>query len=305
MSSRVQVVAALLLLCCACVSSAAPSRSVPSFDPTKTKMGEIQAKGRLIVGIPSDYYPFGFVRAGKARGFTAALGGLVARALGVTARYVPLPADRLLAAVDSGRADLVFPMTPITQTAVAAHPFSDPYYIAHQRLLVPQGSAVQQVTDLGGNRVCSAIDPETEIALDRLEPNVKLLSVQHASECAAPLRSGRVAAATAADVALFALRAKLPGSRLVGDRLTTEGYGAAVNACDGGLAQFVSRVIGTAKTDGDWTRLYERWIRPASGSTYVPDPPALTVIDAWDLFPPQPGAPSPTPVVCPSRGAAS
>jgi polar amino acid transport system substrate-binding protein len=300
MSMKAWVVAVLIVLVPACASGSAASSGVPHFDPTRTKMGEIQARGHIVIGVPSDYFPFGYVKGRRARGFTVGLGGLVAQALGVSARYVAAPASDLLRLVDSNRADLVFPMTPITQTAVAAHPFSDPYYIAHQRLLVPQGSAVQQVTDLGRSKVCSAIDPETQIPLTRLEPRVRLLSVKQASQCARPLRAGRVAAATSSDVALLALRALVRGSSLVGDRLTTEGYGVAVNACDPGLAQFVSRVFGTAKRDGDWTTLYQRWVLPATGSTYLPDPPTMTVIDAWDLFPPKPGAPSPTPAACPS-----
>jgi glutamate transport system substrate-binding protein len=301
MPRRVGLFACLLVVACACVPAASQANKIVHYDPTKTKMGEIQQRGHIVIGIPSDYRPFGFLDgSGRPQGFTTGLGRLIADALGVSVRFVARPADQLYGLVDSDQADLVFPMLPITQTAAAAHPFSDPYYLAHQRLLVPEGSPIQDVGDLDGKTVCSAIDPQTEVKLSGLDPSVSLLSVGHAESCARPLRSGRVAAATGPDVALYGLRYRLPGSAIVGGQMTTEGYGAAVGPCNPGLAQFATRVFAGAKKDGAWTSLYKRWVLPATGTNLVPDPPTLTDIDAWDLFPAPQGAPSPTPATCPS-----
>ena len=228
------------------------------------------------------------------------LGKLIAAALGVNARFVTRPSDQLLSTVDSNQADVVFPMVPITQTAAAANPFSDPYYLAHQRLLVPKGSPIKSVRDLRGATVCSAIDPQTEVPLSRLDGSISLLPVTSATRCVKPLTSGKVAAATGPDVALFGLRAQVPGSELVGGEITTEGYGAAVHPCNPGLAQFVTRVFAGAKGDGEWTTLYKRWVQPATGTNVVPSPPTMTDIDTWDLFPTKPGAPSPKPIACAS-----
>jgi polar amino acid transport system substrate-binding protein len=285
-TARILLLTLLLSLGAACVPSAGRTVKVVNYQPGKTKMGDIQQSGTIIIGVPSDFYPFGYLgRSHKPRGFTVAMGNLVARALGVHARYLVRPAGQLVGLVDSDRADLVFPMIPITQAAVAGHPFTDPYVVAHQRLLVPRGSQIHDVSDLRGKKVCSAIDPQTEIRLDRLNRHVTVVGASAAMKCLPLLRKHRVAAATAPDVALLGLRSRLPGSKLVGDQLTTEGYGAAVNPCAPGLAQFATRVFGTAKNDGEWTTLYTRWVLPASGESSAPEPPDLTVNDAWDLFP--------------------
>jgi polar amino acid transport system substrate-binding protein len=291
----------VLAVAASCVPAGSQTKKVVHYDPTKTKMGEIQARGHIVVGIPSDYPPFGSLSSsGQPQGFTAGLGRLVADALGVKVQYVGRPSDQLLGIVDSDAADLVFPMVPITQDAAASHPFSDPYLLVHQRLLVPRGSGIRGLTDLGGTAVCSAIDPKTEVPLTRLDPSISLRTKRSVAGCAAPLENGRVAAVTGPDVALLGLRSQIPGSELVGGRLTTEGYGAAVSPCAPGLAEFVTRVLAGAKKDGTWTELYKRWVVPASGSSYVPTPPTLSVIDAWDLFPPTPGAPTPAPIACPT-----
>jgi polar amino acid transport system substrate-binding protein len=301
MSKRLGLVLLLLMGASACVPAATQTNKVVHYDPTKTKMGAIQQRGRIVIGIPSDFFPFGYVDpSGNAAGFTAGLGRLVADALGVSVRYVARPSDQLLGIVDAGKADLVFPMIPITQRTAASHPFTDPYYLAHQRLLVPRGSPIRGVADLGGKKVCSAITHDTELPLTRLNPAVSLVPVSEASRCTPLLKSHRVAAATGPDVALVGLRHHLPGSQIVGDELTTEGYGAAASPCAPGLAQFATRVFATAKRNGQWARLYTKWVLPASGASAAPPAPTLTVIDAWDLFPPTGPAPSPTPVACPS-----
>jgi ABC-type amino acid transport substrate-binding protein len=314
MLTKARTLALSILMCvaAACVP-AAPSttQQVVQYDPTKTTMGQIQKRGTLVIGVPDDFYPFGYVGAPpgpgssaktstskKPAGFTVALGKLVANALGVKATYLPLPSAQLLGAVDKNRADLVFPMVPITEAGLSAHPFTDPYFIAHQRLLVPQGSTLRNVRDLNGRSVCSAIDPNTEIPLNRLVPSISLLSVGSALRCLGPLRAKKVVAATAPDAALMGLRALLPASQIVGDQLTTEGYGAAVSACNALFAEFVTRVFSDTKASGQWSALYNRWVGPASGSGPAPIAPSMTVVDASDLFPSTTGKPSHPTVTC-------
>jgi polar amino acid transport system substrate-binding protein len=298
-----------LALAGACVPAEPATNVVVHYDPAKTKMGAIQQRGSIVIGVPSDRYPFGYVGSPSApketpssspKGFTVGLGKLVADALGVKARYIAAPSDKLLGLVDSNQADVVFPMVPITQDAVAAHTFSDPYFVGHQRLLVPGGSAVRQVADLKGESVCSAIDPKTEFQLTHFDPNIVVLPVTSPTECVKPVDEGKVAAATGADVVLMGIKAQVDHSQITGDQLTTEGYGAAVNPCDPGLAEFVSRVFGNAVKEGRWTALYKQWILPASGSNSIPNPPTMTVGDAWDLYPPTSATPSPAPLNCPT-----
>lgn len=316
MSTKARTLLFAILMCvmAACVPAAPTTQQVVQYDPVKTKMGQIQRRGTIVIGIPNDFYPFGYVGGlgqspssqgsspQQPAGFTVALGKLVAAALGVRAEFLPLPSARLLSALDDSKADLVFPMIPITEAAITAHPFTDPYFIAHQRLLVPQRSTVSNVDALHGKAVCSAIDPKTEIPLSRLDPSISLVSVASALRCSAPLRTHRAIAATASDAALVGLRAALPGSRIVGDQLTTEGYGAAVDPCDAGFAQFVTRVFADAKSAGRWTALYKRWVEPASGVESTPTAPTMTVIDASDLFPASGNQP-PAPINCSTPGA--
>ena len=75
MPRRLGLFACILVVASACVPASSQTNKVVHYDPTKTKMGEIQQRGHLIVGVPSDYPPFGFVsRSGQPEGLPWASG---------------------------------------------------------------------------------------------------------------------------------------------------------------------------------------------------------------------------------------
>src|SRR5687767_10747298 len=128
----IAVLASVLFL--GCIPPEPDDDLIVNYDPEETVMGEIQERGELIVGVPQGQEPFGR--------FTAGFGELVAEALGVETRIRPLPPERLLTAPDAGTVDISFPLITITEKLVRRFAFTDPIYIAHQRLLVRKGSDI-------------------------------------------------------------------------------------------------------------------------------------------------------------------
>ena len=251
-------------------------------------MGEIQARGELRIGIASDRRPFGYEDDGgegvgvTTAGLTAELGAYVAEALNVEPAFVPAPNDELLEMVESDDVDVAFPITAITEPLVRHYGFTDPYWIAHQRVLGFDGRFAPE--DLSGERVCSFIDPETEVDLSQIEPTIDIVEADDPAECFALLRTGTPA--TASDAILLGLLQGVgtssSGSPVIGgDDLTTEGYGAAVNIESTGLAEVVNNILQRAKDDGPWQRAVDRWLEGAEPV----EPPELTVEEAAALYP--------------------
>lgn len=271
--------------------------AIPRFE-RDTAMGAIQASGVIKIGVPANAPPLSY-RDGRSKnlqGFTVELGGLVARALGVKAQFIelgartPWSATRIASLLEE-EADLVFPLKPITERAVRQNSFTDPYYVAHQRLLVSSDSPIDDVGDLDGTRVCSYISPATELSLDRLTPGVSLIPVAMPQRCASLLARDKADAATAADLFLIGMRFLLAKSGrgenefvIAGDSLTTEGYGAVVDTDLPGLGRFFNTVLAEAKEDGRWTRAYNRWVAPYTNDPYD-QPPTLSLQEAAALFP--------------------
>jgi ABC-type amino acid transport substrate-binding protein len=173
---------------------------------------------------------------------------------------------------------------PITEDGVRTYSFTDPYYVAHQRLLVDEPSSIDGIDDLGTQGACSAINPTTGVALDAIDPTIHVTPAVPIDDCVALLRAGRVAAVTAPDVALIEVMFETPDVKIVGDDLTTEGYGAVVRTGASQFVDFVNAVWDEAKDEGRWMSFYDRWIAPHTNDP-VEAPPIMTVEEAAALFP--------------------
>lgn len=264
-------------------------------------MGRIQGKGTLFVGVPGDLRPFGFMpkKGGRPQGFLVGVGRDLASALGVRARFITTPARDLVRLLDSGLIDIAFPPLALTEERLREHRISDPYFVGHQRLLVPADSALSGVEHLAKKRVCAFIDGRTGVALDRLNPDVEVVKASSLRRCLRLLRADEVDAVTASDLFLVALLARLSEGRdakrpraggpaanefeIVGDQLTTEGYAGMIAPNIRGFAPFVNSVLKQAEDEGRWEKWRQRWIAPLTEE--VVGPPELSAQQAAALYP--------------------
>jgi ABC-type amino acid transport substrate-binding protein len=315
MFKRTLLVAAVVaLLGSGCVPSRVSNDKKTEYNPL-TVMGQVQAAGKLTIAIPSDRPPFGpgpgvhGLLTTANGGFDVALANEVADALGVKLDIKTAPDAELLSMVqpalvapspgaatpspDPTKVDIAFPLQPITETAVRQkdYAFTDPYFVGHQRLLVPRGSGINEVGDLGGKKVCEALDPETGIDVATLQPSASVTQVSPGQGCVGPLKQKTADAAGASDAVLAGWKLALPGSSIVGDELSTVGYGAVVQGAAGSWKDFVNAQFTEMKTEGRWTTAYSRWLSPALGPPPAL-PPDMTAEEAAALFPndiPAPG----------------
>ncbi|MBA3431275.1 MAG: transporter substrate-binding domain-containing protein [Actinobacteria bacterium] len=266
--------------------------SIEVFDADSV-LGEIQATGRLVVAIDPGAPPISSIdpSSGEPEGLGIELAELVARALGVETSYRRAPSDDLAGIVAAGAADIAFPPTSLTTPRLKSNPYTNPYYVGHQRLLVPRGSPVDSVDDLAGKQVCSFIDPETEISLDGLDPEIDVDPASTLGYCVEALERGDVDAVTSSDLNLMRLAATGPGWRIAGEQLTTEGYGAMVPPGAASFADFVDAVMREARLDGLSAPWYEEWIAPLGEEDSVAEPPELTAEEVAAFFPEESIAP--------------
>jgi ABC-type amino acid transport substrate-binding protein len=276
----------LLLICAvglalaACEPPPIDDDSINRYDPAENLMGEIQRDGLLRVGVLAGLPPW----SSDDAGFTVDLGRMVADELGVDVTYVSAESDELIEMVRNGDVHLAFPMVPITEGLLEDNGLTDPYWVAHQRLLVPAGEPISGVDDLDGAAVCSLATEGVEVDIATLNPDVGEVIEADAAGCLEALQSGEVQAVTGPDILLLALKAQEPDSELVGDQLSTEGYGAVVGQGTGGFNGFVDAVLSEADREGRWADLYAKWVTPVSGDS-PPDFPTMTLEEAAALFP--------------------
>ena len=255
MLPRLLAITCALVLLGACVPPEESNDKIKRYDPEENVMGQIQARGVMRIGIPTDRPPFAIVEPGEEpQGFLVDLGTLAAEALGVEPEFVPAPNEDLLDLVygwsvpptgptvvggapectgETSEADLVFPLVPITEELITTYTFTDPFWVGHTR------SLVANVAEVGRG------------------PDVELLGRAYED----------------------------PRLKVGGEEQSTEGYGAASRCGTTTFGAVMSQVINEADAEGDWTRSYETWLADLFVDPAPDEVPIMTVEDAAALYP--------------------
>jgi ABC-type amino acid transport substrate-binding protein len=253
--------------------------------PAGTTMAELQAAGEVIIGVKFDVPPFGFVnpQTDEVQGFDVDLGNAIAAELGVEARFEEASSDNRIPFLQDGTVDLVLSTMTITTDRDAEIDFSEPYYVAQGRVLVPDDSDITGVDDLGGATVCTVLGSTYEENLTENAPDAELRLVDGYSECLELIQTGSVDAVSTDDVILTGMIIQDDTLKLVGEGYTTEPYGAGVTEGDTEFQEFVSGVIADVKSDGRWEQFYEKWIGQYTGEPG--EVPTMTLEEALELRP--------------------
>ncbi len=107
-------------------------------------MAAIQEKGEVVIGVKFDVPPFGFnnPQSGEVEGFDVEVGKIIADKLGVEPKFVEAISDNRIPFLQDGRVDLILSTMTITTDREHEIDFSNPYFIAHGRILVPGDSDI-------------------------------------------------------------------------------------------------------------------------------------------------------------------
>jgi ABC-type amino acid transport substrate-binding protein len=263
---------------------AAQTQTAPEF-PAGSSMAALQKKGEITIGVKYDVPPFGFKnpQSNDLEGFDVDLGRAIATKLGVKPKFIEAISDNRIPFLEDGTADLILSTMTITGERDQEIDFSEPYYVARGRILVPDDSDITGLADLPGNSVCTALGSTYEETLRKRAKGADLKLVDSYSECLELLQNGAVDAISTDDVILTGMIIQDDKLKLVGKQLTTEPYGAGIKEGDAELKKFVDEVIAEYKEDGRWAAAYQKWI--GQYTKEKSEPPTMTLKEAIDLAP--------------------
>jgi ABC-type amino acid transport substrate-binding protein len=281
----------------------ATSGAEASF-PADSFMAELQEKGKLVVGVKFDVPQFGFKNptTDEVEGFDVDMGARVADALGVEPEYVEAISRNRIPFVQEDKVDIVFSTLTVTEERKQQIDFSDVYYVAEQSFLTKKGEGMT-VETAAGKKVCTAKGSTSESNLPAVQPEVEIVLQDGYAQCVQLLRNDQVDAVSTDDVILLQfLRADPELFEVSEDTFSTEPYGAGIKKGRDEFVTFVNSVIQELKADGVWAQIYDKWIKPVSGSSAEP-PPADVKFAIEGLATPVPAF-TPAPTAAAGTGAA-
>ncbi len=259
---------------------ATPAAEAEQF-PADSTLGKIQAAGEIKIGVKYDVPPFGFKNPenDEIEGFDVDFGKAIAEKLGVEPMFVEAISDNRIPFLQDGRVDLVLSTMTINAERAQEIEFSEPYYIARGRILVPQDSDITGVDDLGGRKVCTALGSTYEETLKEQAPDADLRLVDTYSECLELVQNGAVDAVSTDDVILTGMIIQDDTLKLTeSEPLTTEPYGAGIKKGETEVKEFVDGVLEEYKSDGGWAAAYEKWVGQYTDEQQ--EPPTMTLEEA-------------------------
>ncbi|MFU8872881.1 glutamate ABC transporter substrate-binding protein [Micromonospora sp. SL4-19] len=264
-------------------ASLRPSGALPAPGrmPAGSTMARIAERGRLVVGVDQNNYRFGYRDPGTGElvGFEIDLAHEIARAIfgdpGKVLFRAVKTAEREQA-VQTGAVDIVIRSMTMNCDRWQRVSFSSEYFSAGQAILVTKGSPIKGLKDLAGQKVCAATGSTSIRNIAEKAPQALPVSAADALDCLVMLQQNQVVAVSTDDTILAGFAAQDPGTAVLSERFTEEPYGMAMKKASPDLVRFVNGVLERLRSDGTWTRLYNKWLT-ALGST--PQPPAARYQD--------------------------
>ncbi|MEU2078192.1 glutamate ABC transporter substrate-binding protein [Streptomyces sp. NPDC013489] len=252
----------------------------------------IKQRGKLVVGVDQSSYRWGY-RNPETRaleGFDIDLARAIAKdILGSPDAVIfrAIPTNQRIAALDSGKVDLVVRTMTINCKRIQQVAFSTAYFQAGQQVLAPKLATgiTGYDTSLKGKRVCTAEGSTAYEALeeksfgalfkdegDGTKDDRDLLTVPNQLDCLARLQMGEVDAVVTDNALAAGQAAQDLAVELKGTPFTTEFYGVAAKLGNDDLVRRVNQVL-VGYRQGPWQQAYKNWLeKDLPGITGPPAP---------------------------------
>jgi polar amino acid transport system substrate-binding protein len=132
---------------------------------------EIKARGKLLVGVLTDYPPFGGTDAQQQpAGYDADVAKLMAKSLGVTLELVPVTGPNRIPYLLTNKIDVLIATFGITAERAKQVLFSNPYSALTIYVLAPKNLNIKTPDDLKGVSISVARASTQDTAISAIAP---------------------------------------------------------------------------------------------------------------------------------------
>lgn len=230
-------------------------------------LDKIVQRGKLVVGVKFDTKPFGYMNDKKQLvGFDIDLAKYIAKSILGDENMVEFkqvtPSNRIMA-LNSGQVDMIIATMTITPQREQIIDFSQPYYMAGQAILVPQGSSITSISDLNGKKVIVIFGTTAESNLRLRAPEANIIGFKTYTSGYQALKKGMADAIISDDTILLGIAMSDKSVKLLPGRYTREPYAVGFRKSDASsrLKKKVDFVISEIKDNGKLNLLKNNWMK--------------------------------------------
>ena len=237
-------------------------------------LDDVKARGELIVGVKTDYPPFGYVDAsGKNIGFDVDLAHAFAKALfGNSDKvvFVSVTSGNRIPFLLSRKIDIIVASVTMTPERAQVVDFSKPYFYSGSLLLVRANSHITGLDDLAGKSVAIIQGSASDDFIAQLAPKASRIKYANASDAVLALKIGRVDAYTHDDTIILTVAKENPDLKVVGKAFNPLPFGIAVRKDDPQFSAWVNQQLDTMHSDGTFDALWQSYFGALAANLIKP-----------------------------------
>ena len=216
----------------------------------------------LKVGTNPNFAPFDFMDSdGKMAGFDIDLIHAIGKKIGREIQMENIAFDGLIPAIQAGNIDMTIAGMTITEARKKSVLFSDPYYQSGLIVAVKMdNSQIQSIHDLTGKKIAAQIGTTGAMSARKVE-GATVREFNASPETFMELKNNGVDAVVN-DLPVVQYFIKTNGAKdfkMVGEVLSAESYGIAMNLKNTELAAEVNKALAELKKSGEYDKIYEKW----------------------------------------------
>ncbi|TMV50099.1 glutamate ABC transporter substrate-binding protein [Paenibacillus mesophilus] len=259
-------VMAVSLVACAGGTKSSGQDPKQGAQPAASSVEKIKARGKLVAGVKYDLNLFGLKdpSSGKVEGFDIDLAKVVAKKIFGDENKIELKevtSKTRIPMLKNGEIDMIVATMTITEDRKKEIDFSDVYFMAGQSLLVKKDSNINGLSDLTkGTKVVTAKGSTSTANIREKSPGTQVLEFENYAEAFTAMKAGQGDALTTDNALLYGMAKQDPNYRVVKETFTEEPYGIGMRKNEDDLVKLVNSVLKEMKDNGEYDKLYEKWI---------------------------------------------
>ncbi len=272
------------------------ANSPTTFDaPGRSKVEEIQQRGRLVAGVPFDFFPFGAVDSGTGNatqpsGFDVEIvQELAKRWLGdpQAIDFVPVTTINAPQKLANGEVDLVAAALPHLWDVEETVDFSQTYYRGQQALLARIDTQISSLAALN-NKTLAAVQGSPAVAqlqavANREGISLNILPFSEFRAAYEALQNNQVDGLVGLQAVLEQISASESGLVVLAGLFPSQGYAIGIPNQDERFQDLVNFTLQEMKQDGTYDRISRHWL-PNSEATAIELWPGSSYLDL-DMIP--------------------
>ena len=261
------------LVACGGSDNATSDDSSASSGAGYRTLEDIQADGKVIIGVFSDKAPFGYVDdAGTYQGYDVEFANRLVQDLGTEVEWVATDPANRVPFLESNKVDIILANFTVTEERAEKVDFSLPYMKVQLGVVSPDSALVKSVDDLKEKKLIVVKGTTAETFFEAEYPDIELQKYDQYADAYNALLDGRGDAFSTDNTEVLAWAKENPGFTVGIDALGNEDtIAAAVAKGNDSLLNFIDNEIEALADEEFFHKDYEKTLAPVYGTDVDPD----------------------------------